>query len=194
MIKGFRFATYFILGMFFLECTPKEQTQTGLGKFSVDTNLSKHDIFKNLSEYPELKLFNHEKMESATRTAHIIQKISYSDTFYHPSGSFHFEDYKCKAEYQGDTLFIWLNNNNGYFGNGVLAEVIRNRFLIKDIDPKTLKGEVTFIHSTPTYQKLILNRSTFKRGDSIYGFIEYTSKIDSTITKNFVGYFRTKIK
>lgn len=67
-------------------------------------------------------------------------------------------------------------------------------FLIKDINPKTLKGEMKFINSTPTHQKLILNRNTFKKDDSIYGFIEYTAKIDSLVTKNFKGYFRTKVK
>jgi len=193
-MKGFRFATYFVLGMFSIECTPKEKTQTNFEKLALDENLSNHHIFKKLSQESELKLFNNEKMESATRTAYIIQKISYPKGFYHTSELFHFEDYKCRSEYKSDTLYIWLNNHNGYFGNGILAEVFNDCFLIKDINPKTLKGEMKFINSTPTHQKLILNRNTFKKDDSIYGFIEYTAKIDSLVTKNFKGYFRTKVK
>lgn len=127
-MKGFRFATYFVLGIFSIECTPKEKTQTNFEKLALDENLSNHHIFKKLSQESELKLFNNEKMESATRTAYIIQKISYPKGFYHTSELFHFEDYKCRSEFKSDTLYIWLNNHNGYFGNGVLAEVFNDCF------------------------------------------------------------------
>ncbi len=162
-------------------------------KFAVDENLPKNDTIRFLSKYPELKLFIHEKVESPVRTAYIVQRSSYSEGFYH-TRSFQFEDYKCKAESIGDTLNIWLNNNNGYFGNGVLVKVFNGRFLIKDIDPKTLKNETKFIPSDPIRQNLILNKSSFKQNDSIYGFIRYTAKIDSWVMKNFKGYFKAIIK
>ncbi|WP_283420672.1 hypothetical protein [Chryseobacterium profundimaris] len=61
------------------------------------------------------------------------------------------------------------------------------------IDPKTLKGEIKFINSSPVYQKLTLNKSRFQTNDSIFGFIKYETKIDSSVTKHFQGYFKTKI-
>lgn len=50
------------------------------------------------------------------------------------------------------------------------------------------------MNSSPIYQKLILNKVKFQKNDSIYGFINYKTKIDSSITKHFQGHFRTKIK
>jgi len=51
-----------------------------------------------------------------------------------------------------------------------------------------------FINSSLIYQKLILNKFKFQKGDSIYGSIKYEAKIDSSVIKHFQGYFRTKIK
>lgn len=193
MIKAFLFLVVSVLGLCFLSCKSENNKIILSEKITVDENLSKNDTFKILSKYPELKLFNSEKVESATRTAYISQISSFSDGYYH-TRSVSFEDYKCKTEYKGDTINIWLNNYNGYFGNGVLVKIFNDQFLIQDIDPKTLKGEIKFINSHPVYQKLVLNKYPFQKNDSIYGFIDYKTTIDSLVAKNFKGYFRTKIK
>ncbi|WP_288459367.1 hypothetical protein [uncultured Chryseobacterium sp.] len=193
MIKTLLFLSFSILGLCFLSCKKENRKILKPENITVDENLSKNDTFKILSKYPELKLFNSEKVESATRTAYILQISSFSDGYYH-TRSVSFEDYKCKTEYKGDTISIWLNNYNGYFGNGVLIKVFNDQFLIQDINPKTLKGEIKFINSYPVYQKLVLNKYPFQKNDSIYGFIDYETKLDSLVTKNFRGHFRTKIK
>ncbi|HAO07516.1 MAG TPA: hypothetical protein DCQ50_11085 [Chryseobacterium sp.] len=193
MIKTLLFLSFSILGLCFLSCKKENRKILKPENITVDENLSKNDTFKILSKYPELKLFNSEKVESATRTAYILQISSFSDGYYH-TRSVSFEDYKCKTEYKGDTINIWLNNYNGYFGNGVLIKVFNDQFLIQDINPKTLKGEIKFINSYPVYQKLVLNKYPFQKNDSIYGFIDYETKLDSLVTKNFRGHFRTKIK
>ncbi len=153
-----------------------------------------NDTIKLLSKYPELKLFNSEKVESTARTAYIVEEASYYDTFSYNRRSFYFENYKCKAAYSGGTINIWLNNDNGYFGNGVLVKVFNDQFSVNDIDPKTLKGEIKFINSKPIYQKLVLNKRQLKKHDSIYGFIDYKTDVDSLVKKNFRGYFKTVIK
>ncbi len=193
MIKIAHFIINFVLGLCFLSCTSENNKPEQLEKITVDKNLSKNDTFKILSKYPELKLFNSEKVESATRTAYILQVSSFSDGYYH-TRSVSFEDYKCKAEYKGDTINIWLNNYNGYFGNGVLVKVFKDQFIIKDINPKTLKGEIKFLKTSSNSQKLVLNKYKFQKNDSIYGFIDYNTNLDSLVIKNFRGYFKTKIK
>lgn len=179
--------------MFLISCKFEKNKIQRFERFIIDKNLNKNDTFNILSKLPELKLYNSEIVESKTRTAYIIQTANYSAGFYHTKPIV-FEDYKCKAAYKGDTIEIILNNNNGYFGNGVLVKVFNNEFLIKDIDPKTMRGEMKLMNSSPTYQKLILNKAKFQKNDSIYGFIKYKTKIDSSVTKHFQGYFRTKIK
>ncbi|SIT14278.1 hypothetical protein [Chryseobacterium gambrini] len=198
MIKAFLFFITFIFGLCFLSCKKENREISQPEKITVDENLSKNDTFKILSKYPELKLFSSEKVENLTRTAHIVQEDGYYESFLYPRRKqyrfFQFSDYKCKTEYKGDTINIWLNNYNGYFGNGVLVKVFNHQFLIQDIDPKALKGEIKFINSYPVYQKLALNKYIFQKSDSIYGFIDYETKLDSLVTKNFRGYFKTKIK
>lgn len=86
-----------------------------------------------------------------------------------------------------------LNNSNEYFGNGVVIKVFDGQFFIKDIDPKTLHREEKFIKTSLIYQNLVLNKSHYQKNDSIYGYIEYNTKVNLFI-KDFRGYFRTKIK
>ncbi len=74
-----------------------------------------------------------------------------------------------------------------------MVKVFNDQFLIKDIDPKALKGEIKFINSYPVYQKLVLNKYIFQKNDSIYGFIDYETKLDSLVTKNFRGYLKQKL-
>lgn len=128
---------YAILMLFWilslLNCQSEKKTDC-YEEFAVDENLPQNDTIKLFSRYPELKLFNNERLESQVRTAYIVQRSSYSDGFY-DTPPFQFNDYKSKAEDIGDTINIWLNNNNGHFENGVLVKVFNGRFLIKDIDP-----------------------------------------------------------
>lgn len=158
----------------------------------IDTHLPFNDTIKLLSKNPELKLFNSEQIENKTRTAYIIQTAYFSDGY--RNSTFFFDDYKCRVKYQQDTLNIWLNNNNGYFGNGVLVKVFNDQFYIKNIDPKTLKNEEKFIKAKVFSQKLILNKNKFNKNDSIYGFIDYKCTTDSLVDKHFKGYFKTIIK
>jgi len=198
MKRALNFSFIFIFFcLFILTCKKETKAERAFENFSVDKDLLENDNIKFLSKYPELHLFKSEKLESSTRTANIVQEDGFYTEFYFQKKEyrfFQFNDYKCKAEYKGDTINIWLNNHNGYFGNGVLVKVFNNQFLIKDIDPKTLKDEIKFIKTHPNSQKLILNKAIFRKNDSIYGFIDYNTSLDSLVTKNFSGYFKTKIK
>ncbi|KIC61768.1 hypothetical protein [Chryseobacterium taiwanense] len=196
MKRTLNFSFVFIFCLFILSCKKEAKAEWAFEKFSVDKDLPKNNNIKLLSKYPELHLFKSEKLESSTRTANIVQEDGFYIRCYTEKEYrfFQFNDYKCKAEYKGDTINIWLNNYNGYFGNGVLVKVFNHQFLIKDIDPKALKDEIKFIETHLNSQKLILNKAIFRKNDSIYGFIDYNASLDSLVTKNFRGYFKTIIK
>lgn len=161
----------------------EKKTKGNFERFSTDKNLSQNDTIKLLSKFPELRLFPREKLSSKTRTAYVVQNV----------GIHLMDNYKCHAFMKDDTLQIWINNNNSYFGNGVLINVFDRHFLIKDIDPKTLHAEIKFIKTNPFHQKLTLNKAKFQKNDSIYGFIDYKTKVDS-FTKDFRGYFKIVVK
>lgn len=167
----------------FFSCKKEKNAEQIFEKFTVDKTLPQKDTIKLLSKYPERKLYKKEKPDSKTRTAYIIQI----------AGFLPMDNYKCSSHLKNDTLEILINNNNDFFGNGVLVKVFNGRFLIKDIDPKTLHGEIKFIKTKPFYQKLVLSNATFQKNDTIYGFIDYNTKVEK-FTKDFRGYFTAVIK
>lgn len=92
---------------------------------------------------------------------------------------------------QNDTLNIWINNFNGYFGNGVLVKVHDKKFAVKSVDPNVVKG-IKFQNYTLVEEKLILNQPKYKKGDYLAGYLYFEGK-DSIKNKKMDGYFRTKI-
>ncbi|WP_027386818.1 hypothetical protein [Chryseobacterium gregarium] len=118
-----------ILTLFlFFNCETEKRDLNKFKKITIDKSLVDNDTIKLLSKYPELKLFNSEKVESTARTAYIVEEASNYDAFSYNRRSFYFENYKCKAAYSDDTINIWLNNDNGYFGNGILVKVFNDQF------------------------------------------------------------------
>lgn len=183
MKKPLYFLFVFIPCLFILSCKKEKKAEQFFEKFVIDKNLPQNDTIKLLSKYPELKLYKKEKPESKTRTAYIIQTTVLFQT----------DKYKCNAVSKNDTLEVLLNNNNGLYGNGVLIKVFDNHFFIQDIDPKTLHGEIKLIKTKPVYQKLVLNKNRFQKNDTVYGFINYNTKVEQ-FTKDFRGYFKAVIK
>ncbi|MCY0976042.1 hypothetical protein PGH12_12855 [Chryseobacterium wangxinyae] len=177
------FSFIFIFCLFVVSCKKDKKGEQVFEKFSIDQHLPQNDTIKLLSKYPELKLYKKEKLESKTRTAYIVQI----------AGFLPMDNYKCSSALKNDTLEISLNNNNGFFGNGILVKVFGGRFLIKDIDPKTLHGEIKFMKTKPVYQKLILNKYNFQKKDTVYGLINYNTKVEG-FTKDFRGYFKAIVK
>lgn len=166
----------------------KTDEKKSYDKFIVDKNIINNDTIKLLAKISELKLFRSEVVESKTRTAYIVQTVSGYNL------ATKFDNYKANATIENDTINISLNNSNKYFGNGILIKVFDGQFFIKDVDPKTLKGEDKFLSAKPILQKLVLNNDRFSKNDSIYGAIYYHATVENHINKEFKGYFRTKIK
>ncbi len=93
---------------------------------------------------------------------------------------------------ENDTLNIWINNFNGNFGNGILMKVFDNHFYIKSVNPNVIKG-IKFEDYELKSQKLILNKTKFKKGDSLFGYMFFECFADSIKYKKMEGYFQTKI-
>lgn len=178
----------FIFGLLLINCKEKEKDVAIFPEVIVDKKLVKNDTILLLSKFPELKLYDKEIVESKTRTAYIEQSSGFL-TF-----NAGFNNYKCKTQKKKDTLEISLNNYDGMVSNGIMIKVFGNHFLVKDYNPKTLKGEIKFINSTPINQTLKLNKAVYQKNDSIYGFIDYRAIVDSAVGKSMRGYFKTIIK
>lgn len=104
------------------------------------------------------------------------------------------QNYVCSAFVgKKDTLNILINNYNGYFGNGILIHVFDGNYQIKSIDPNLIKG-IKFENYKLIKEELVLNKSAYKKGDSIFGKLYFECSIDSSKHKKMWGYFRDKIE
>lgn len=85
-----------------VSCKKEKKIQQNFGKFVVDEGLPQNDTIKQLSKYPELKLYRTDFNESKSRTAYIVQE----STIWNISGRF--DNYKCKTNLKDDTLNIFI--------------------------------------------------------------------------------------
>ena len=190
---------YFLVSlivMFLLNCQKKIQEKE-FSTITVDSKIKEQNTIKKLSQFPEIRNYKNEVIESSTRTASVLQTISLTTNTYsrRSSGnSIYFTNYKTSCEIINDTVNITINNNNGYYGNGIRIQVFDGKYFIKNINPKTIKNELKFVEYPVEKENLILDKSQYKKNDSIFGFVDYTCNTSPKNTKNMRGYFKTKVK
>lgn len=173
----------------------KTKTNYDFSKLNINEDLYNNDTIKNLSKFSERKNYPSEKLESKSKTSSVLQTFTFTNkNIGNTKRYLHFNNYKTKASIIDDTLNVFINNNNGYFGNGILIKIFNNKYFIKNIDPKTVKNELKFIDYVMLKENLTLNKNNYKLNDSIFGYINYECQIDPTLTKTLQGYFKTKIK
>lgn len=180
-----KIALLIIIAVFLISCIKEKNNYSHV---VVDQGIVNNDTIKKLSKLPELKLYKSETVGNTSRTAYIIQHSQILNI-----GNIS-DNYKCKVNLENDTMNILINNNNKYFGNGILIKVFEGQFFVKDIDPNTFRGEEKFMFSKSLFEKLILNNSDYQKNDSIYGYIYYSGVVEGGIKKNMKGYFRTSVR
>lgn len=159
----------------------------------IDENLSTNDTFKLLPKLTE-NLNNFDK-QSDSKTSAVTQTLTFTGTKYTNDKLYiYFDNYKIDAKLTNDSLHIFINNNNGQFGNGIAIKIFNDQYLIKNIDPNTIKNQLKFVEYPVNEEKLILNKINYRRNDSIFGYFNYTCQITPALTKNMKGYFRSKVQ
>lgn len=166
-----------IFSLFFFSCK-EENKKIEFEKFQVENKIIPDSVSQKMSEY---KLNN---------TVVSRQSLNIGLRDYQSLD----RNYICEALIdKNDTLNIWINNHNEYFGNGILIKIFNKNFKIKSIDPKVIKG-IKFENFDPIAQELTLNKLSFKKGDSVFGKLYFECVVDSLKHKKMYGYFRTKIR
>ena len=165
-----------ILAIFIFSCK-EESEKIGFEEFSIDKNIIPDSISKKFSKYNiNNDVISKQSMNIGLRNYSAMN-----------------QNYICEAKIgENDTLNIWINNFNGYFGNGILINVFNENFKIKSVDPNVIKG-IKFEKFEPIKQELTLNKLNFKKGDSIFGKLHFDCIVDSLKHKKMEGYFKAKI-
>lgn len=165
-------------------------------EFNIDNKISENEIFKKLNK--EKEIF------SALERDTMMRKTS--DVTYYNNRNSNYDIRKnsninnCRSYFwKKDTLSINIGIGNGFGGSGFTILIKNKKFYTEPYLSTDLiiEGEKESVYKI-TYQKLTLNNSNFKIGDSIYGKIDFesieTDNQNKVINHTGVGYFRTKVK
>ncbi|NMH25372.1 hypothetical protein [Flavobacterium solisilvae] len=194
----FNILVILLVPFLFSHCKQKDtelKTTKKWENFNVDNKISENEIFKKLDN--EKEIFSALEKDTLMKKSSAVSYINNRNEDYDMKYS-NFNN--CRSYFwKKDTLSINIGIGNGFGGHGFIILVKNGKFYTEpyySTDVVT-EGEKESVYKI-IYQKLTLNHSNFKIGDSIYGKIDFksieTDNQNKTINHTGVGYFRTKVK
>lgn len=165
-------------------------------KAIIDSNISKEPVYLELDKKSEIFSVFEEQDSLMKRTSdveYLTEKKINPGEFNNPKYN------NCRAYFfNSDTLFIDIGIGNGFGGQGFLIKYSKNKFYS---EPYFSTDVIIPGEPEPTYrivyQKLFLDKSSYKISDSLYGKIDFKSIENlkgKTIEHFGKGYFRTKVR
>jgi len=162
----------------------------------INNNINNDTIFKKLDIQNEI-LYPNEKRDSFVKKSSSI--LFYSGNLNDYKNDNYIKNFKCESHfYKTDTLYINIRYSDFFSSHG-FSIIYKNKTFHTKIDYITDmvsdQNENLPIYKT-IYQRLILNKSNYQVGDSIFGKIDF--KIDEIINDFKIehfgkGSFRAKI-
>lgn len=159
-----------------------------------DERISKNDSIKLMNNFFDPEELYYDSISTNKKTSFIIYNNDYNKNI-------------CNAEIKNDTLKINIGYSTGFSSQGFNIIYFDKKHRIQPFHATdnisiTVDENGREIKPKPTRHffnnsKLILDKTEYKKGDSIYGFIDFSSLEIDDITKSTHkgrGYFRTKIQ
>lgn len=197
--RGLKNAKHWSFLIFFsiliANCTSKKDLSIW-NKATFDASISRAPIYIQLDKQKEL-FSAFEKQDSLFKKT---SDVEYSSGKPMSVGEFNnLKVNNCRAYYhQSDTLAINIGIGTGFGGQGFIILYKDKKFYTEPYfsTDVIIPGEPESVYKI-VYQKLILDKPTYKLGDSLYGYINFKSiEIDKNkgTTEHWgKGYFRTRI-
>jgi hypothetical protein len=165
-------------------------------KINFDINISKNEVFKRLNNEDEINS-PFDKDISKKKTS----DVEYLNDRNPNSNNLKYSKLNnCRAYlYKRDTIKINIGIGNGFSGSGFNIYLNKGKFYTEPYywTDVVIDGEKESKYKIK-YQKLILNKSDYEFGDSIYGKIEFESieinNRNEKINHSGKGLFRTRLK
>ena len=190
---------YILVLILFNFCKQKDaelKTTQKWEEFNIDNKISENEIFKKIDK--EKEIFSAFERDTLMRKSSDVTYINNRNPNYDMKKYSNINN--CRSYFwKKDTLSIKIGIGSGFGGSGFIILVKNKKFytepyLSTDV---IIEGEKESAYKI-IYQKLTLNNSNFKIGDSIYGKIDFksieTDNQNKVINHTGVGYFRTKVK
>lgn len=180
----------FLLTFLLCNCNQKDDQWD---EVIVDSHISQDSVFNRMNTEKEILSF-HEKDTFMKKTSDVEYLSGYTNADKYSKRN------NCRAFFnKSDTLKINIGIGTGFGGRGFMIKYKSNRFFT---EPYYSTDIIMDGESKPTYkiiyQKLMLDKSNYKIGDSLYGKIDFKAiEYDGFFKKikhSGKGYFRSKIK
>ena len=174
----------------------KKKDKPVWNKVTFDPKISKATIYAQLDKQEEL----YSAFEIPETLTKKTSDVEYSAGKKRNVGKFNnLKVNNCRAYfYQSDTLSINIGIGNGFSGQGFLIKYKDKKFYTEPyyftdlIIPDEPEPKFKIV-----YQNLILNKRTYKSGDSLFGYIDFKSieTVKGNKTKEHwgKGYFRARV-
>ncbi|QOW09868.1 hypothetical protein Q73A0000_05570 [Kaistella flava (ex Peng et al. 2021)] len=174
-----------------VSCNKKndEWTQTNF-----DKNISQNDSIKMMNKLYDPEEFYNDSISGNKKTSFITYDNDYNKNV-------------CEAELIKDTLNISIGFSSGFSSKGFRILYHDKKYKIEPyygtdniavfVDDN---GKEVYEEPPKHYfknQKLVLNKTQYKKGDSIYGYVDFSSLEvgkDQNLNHSGKGYFKTKIE
>ena len=154
--------------------------------FVVNKRIKTNPIFKKLNMEREIQMGIDLQPPKSKRTTNII----YDD----------FSELICEAKFnKSEPILISIYHNSGLNTMGFDIEVLEKQFKVNPFFSSDVHGTQRFHGIKIKKQILILDKCKYKKGDSIFGYIDFEinelyEDEDSYRPSYGKGFFRTKIK
>lgn len=178
--------------------TPEATTQWA--EATIDPHISKEAIYSHLDKQPELFSIFEEQDSSKKRTSDVAYFSPYFPQEKYQNDKAFAKYNNCRAFFlRSDTLTIRIGFGTGFGGWGFTINYKDKKF---HTEPHFTTDAIGIDQVEPTYkvvyQKLTLDKPTYKLGDSLYGRIEFkiiqtTEGSSSKAGHSGAGSFRTKV-
>jgi hypothetical protein len=162
----------------------------------IDPELSRASIYKELDKQKEM-FSALEKQDTSIRRSSDVAYYSGQEKLDSQYAKFN----NCRAFYfpkfHSDTLLINIGVGNGFGGQGFIINYHNRKFYTEPyVSTDVVYEDMIEPVYKVIYQKLTLDKSGYKVGDSLFGRIDFKSiERDGLKSKEHVGkgYFRTKV-
>lgn len=192
-----RLVIYFFTTVYLAGCANTTQQADQWGTVETDTAIYQNPVYRELDKQPE----NFSAYENSDSLLKRTSDVAYLNEHELELQDYRFAKYNnCRAYFlKPDTLSINIGWGDLFGGRGFMIYLKDKKFYAK---PYVATDVFDIRDIGPAYkvvyQKLILNRTNFAVGDSVYGYIDFksveTDAASNTLAHYGKGYFRTKVK
>ncbi|WP_162800089.1 hypothetical protein [Pedobacter jeongneungensis] len=187
--------TLLLISIFFTQCTTRHAEQWQ--KITIDPKLPRYAAFSSMKK--QIEAFFNPLPDTIPKASNDV--TFFAGNYQNKKDTAGTKNNHCEAYYKdSDTLFIRIGKDGILGGNGFTISCKNENFNTKGYlySDMVYMGKVNQPQHWVIYQKLTLDKKSYRVGDSLYGKIDFKAmernEIGDTILYKGNGNFRVKVE